>query len=115
MSHIGRVGERVTLTVTTHEIEPVFTDFGEVAIHQMTTEAGHRLQWNASSNATRLPIGETLSVKATIKDHDFDDVGRPITHVWRVSKYEEPKAPPRIPKRTIGRPGMGAARRPRRR
>lgn len=112
MNHVGTVGERITLTVTTHSIEPVETEFGEVGIHHMTTEGGNQLQWNASSEAKRLPVRQAVTVKATIKDHDYDDVGRPLTHVWRVKEHTGEEQPVRTQKCTIGiRPGIFRQRR----
>ena len=109
MKHIGLVGERMILDVTVDEVEPVVTDFGEIAKHHMHTADGNRLLWNASADTIRLNPGQTYKVRVTVKAHEVDKAGEPFTSIFRVMPHVGKKIEQRIQKRAVGL-GRGAAR-----
>ena len=80
--HIGTVGERIDLTLTIAHIVEIPTDYGLMLIHIMADENQNRVIYKGSKRLA--DKGETVTLKATIKDHGERDgekqtiIARPV-------------------------------------
>lgn len=70
-NHIGTVGERIDLTLTVAHIVEIPTDFGLMLIHIMADADQNRVIYKGSKRLA--DKGETITLKATIKDHGERD------------------------------------------
>lgn len=102
-NHVGKVGERLTLTL---KITRIFThegDFGCTFIHGFRDEAGNDFVWFGSSLLTsedgskRHEAGSTVTVKGTVKGHN-EYKGRKQTQLTRVALYTPPAPKVRKPR-----------------
>lgn len=85
--HVGRIGERITLTVTVDKIIPCEGMMGRLSyLHVMTDSDGNALKWFGSRHLCG--VGETMTVKATVKDHDSYN-GIAQTSLLRVNDVNE--------------------------
>lgn len=69
--HIGTVGERIDLTLTIAHIVEIPTDYGLMLIHIMSDANQNRVIYKGSKRLA--DKGETVTLKATIKDHGERD------------------------------------------
>ena len=102
-NHVGKVGERLVLTL---KITRIFThngDFGCTFIHGLRDEAGNDFVWFGSTLLTsadgskRYEAGSTVTVKGTVKAHG-EYKGRKQTTLSRVALYTPPVKKPRARK-----------------
>lgn len=96
-NYVGTVGERVVLTLTLKKVIVVENDFGVTHIHLFNDEAGNDFKWFGSKhlrlewNTPEIAEGETVAVKATIKNHE-EYKGRKQTSLSRCAVHvEKPK------------------------
>jgi hypothetical protein len=84
-NHVGEVGSRIEcLEVTCERVIRREGMYGLTGIHKMHDAAGNDLVWFASGSAGFLAEGETVKVKATVKEHgEFQ--GRKQTVLSRVT------------------------------
>ena len=81
-NHIGIVGERIELSLTIAHIVEIPTDYGLMLIHIMTDGNQNRVIYKGSKRLA--DKGETVTLKATIKDHGERDgekqtiIARPV-------------------------------------
>jgi len=68
--HIGVIGERSEMVVTTKSIFESNNDFGLTGIHKIVDDKGNCLTWFASESTSWLEVDATYKVKATVKDHN---------------------------------------------
>lgn len=66
-NHIGTVGERLDLTLTIAHVVEIPTDYGLMLIHIMSDADQNRVIYKGSKRLA--DKGETVTLKATIKDH----------------------------------------------
>lgn len=72
---LGPVGERLTFTATVKAISYIPSTFGTTVLYSMLDAAGNVIKWFASREALGDEIGETFTLKATVKAQDtFKDV-----------------------------------------
>jgi hypothetical protein len=72
---LGDVGKRITFTATVRAITYIPGDFGTTVLYSMLDAAGNIIKWFASREALGDQVGETYTLKATIKAQDtFKDV-----------------------------------------
>lgn len=71
-THVGAVGERITLTLTTDKIIPLESAYGTKLLHLMADARGNRCVWFCSGGNS-LDKGSTVTVKATVKEHGERD------------------------------------------
>lgn len=64
----GEVGKRYPLTLTCRFTREVESDYGVSVLHKLQDTEGHLFTWFASG-AYAIEEGETVAVKATVKDH----------------------------------------------
>jgi hypothetical protein len=84
--HVGKVGDRMQMIVTTEKVIKKDGFYGFTGIHKMIDTAGNDLVWFASESADWLEVGEMVEVVATIKEHGEYN-GRKQTTISRVKKY----------------------------
>jgi hypothetical protein len=109
-SHVGKVGERLTLTL---KITRIFThegDFGCTFIHGFRDEAGNDYVWFGSSllsdaSGKRFEAGSTVTVKGTVKGHN-EYKGRKQTQLTRVALYTPPAPKVRKPRAKKSAPAV---------
>ena len=70
-NHIGAVGERIDLTLTVAHIVEIPTDYGLMLIHIMADTNQNRVIYKGSKRLA--DKGQTVTLKATIKDHGERD------------------------------------------
>lgn len=80
--HVGKVGERLTFTVSVVDTSERFGDFGITHIFNMTDEAGNLVVWFASNPCSALKPGATVKLTGTVKAHKVYN-GKPQTVVTR--------------------------------
>jgi uncharacterized protein (DUF3820 family) len=71
-AHIGKIGERVTLTVTIGKRITVETDFGGYRLYILRNATGQVIlykDYTGTSKLSEYKEGDTLTLKATIKAH----------------------------------------------
>lgn len=100
--HVGTVGDRTVMDLTLVRTRYIDSEYGVRTIAAFTDAGGNDLVWFASGKPEWLHtdkddprIGETFTVKATIKEHS-DYKGRPQTSLSRVQVYTPPA--PKTPK-----------------
>ncbi len=64
---IGRIGERLIVTLTVERINTIETIYGRTNIHMFRDENGNVVKWFASKES--LVIGQTYRVTGTVKTH----------------------------------------------
>jgi len=67
--YVGKVGERIEVTVKCIDIKTIFSDYGVVNIHRMLDEDGRTLVWFANSDR-KMEKDEQYTVRVGIKKHD---------------------------------------------
>ena len=67
--HVGVIGERKEMVLTTKSIFKSQSDFGVTGIHKIIDDMGNYLTWFASESTSWLEVDATYKVKATVKDH----------------------------------------------
>lgn len=82
VKHIGTVGARGTFVLTVHKVIPSEGTYGWTYFHIMSDQDGNAVAWRASG--TNFTEGETLTVKATVKEHG-EYKGKPQTVLTRCS------------------------------
>lgn len=87
--HVGKVGERVTLTCTVQFRTGFDTQFGWKSIVSMLDQDGNCVV--VKSTSFHAEKGETLTLKATVKEHG-EYRGEPQTVLARVKVLEEATA-----------------------
>ena len=80
VKHIGTVGARGTFVLTVHKVIPSEGTYGWTYFHIMSDQDGNAVAWRASG--TNFTEGETLTVKATVKEHS-EYKGKPQTVLTR--------------------------------
>jgi hypothetical protein len=82
--HVGQVGERLTLKLTTLSHFEKDGQYGLTVIHKLQDADGNQYTWFCTGEA--LPVGETVTVKATVKAHgEFRGVAQTtLTRITRV-------------------------------
>lgn len=70
-NHIAAIGERLELTLKVAHIVEIPTEYGLMLIHIMTDENQNRVIYKGTKRLA--DKGETVTVKATIKDHGERD------------------------------------------
>lgn len=68
--YFGEIGTRYEMTLTVKNIIPIQSDYGTSLLLKMVDEAGHRFTSFYSGNALDPKAGDTLRVKATVKNHE---------------------------------------------
>jgi len=68
-THVGTVGEKITLDVTLTEVRAVDTDFGISYLYTFVTEDGAVVKWFASREQDMV-VGDKLTLAGTVKKHD---------------------------------------------
>ncbi len=65
----GEIGKRREFTLTCLNIFNSEGSYGTTGIHKLTDENGNQFTWFASESAKWFEVGQTATVKATVKDH----------------------------------------------
>ncbi len=66
--HVGEVGKRMEFTVTVVAEHMIEGNYGVTHIYKMVDDRGNCLTWFSSTGG--LDVGETTTLKGTIKAHD---------------------------------------------
>ncbi|MCK5020006.1 MAG: hypothetical protein KAS32_23335 [Candidatus Peribacteraceae bacterium] len=80
---IGNVKERLQLVLTVKDKQNIEGYYGTTILHTFEDEAGNNVKW--FSSGVRFDIGETVTVKGTVKKHD-EWKGRKQTVLTRVKE-----------------------------
>ena len=68
-SHVGTIGEKITTTITVHEVFPWTGQYGLVNITTFITDDGNLLTWFAPPEK-KMIVGEYKTMVAKVKRHD---------------------------------------------
>ena len=83
--HIGTVGEREEFDVTIKRERVTYNNYGACHIYTFAMNGcGSELTWFGSNELTGYEVGDSLTIRATVKKHDAYK-GKPQTVVTRVS------------------------------
>jgi hypothetical protein len=76
---LGEPGQRLVITATISSIQFLDKEFGTVVLYSLRDEAGNVIKWFASREALGDKVGETVTIKATIKALEtFRDVKQTV-------------------------------------
>lgn len=65
--YVGKVGERLDLTLTVVAVHRSTSRYGETSIHYMEDSSGNQFLWNTTSKT--LEIDNKYHIRGTVKDH----------------------------------------------
>jgi hypothetical protein len=67
---VGTVGERTTFELTVVKAMPVESVYGVSTLYKLVDGTGNYVTWFSSSAGTDLTVGQTYTLKATVKKHE---------------------------------------------
>lgn len=87
-THVGAIGDRLTMSVTVLRVADIETDYGALHIHTMRDAVGNAIVWKTTSK--RLDVGWSGIIKGTVKKH-AEYRSEQQTELSRVAEVKEPK------------------------